>query len=168
MKLPAWLQKQLAFTLVEAGDVVRAYNSDGKDLSKKVARLQKSLQWLRKKFPNYMFGDEEVKWFVTTLGYRPQYILYGPRKGELVGSLLMDQRTVGYFDKEVDAVESVLENHGDMFECGYVYVIIEPFGSGLYPDESYGRERFFWWYAGKYVEIGRPFWAKRTVNWGIG
>jgi len=168
MKIPSWLQKQLTFVLTEAGDVVRAYNTDAKDLKDKVARLQKSLSWLLKKYPKYIFDDEGVKWFVTTIGYKPVYILYGPRKGECVGTLLMDQRTPGYFDTEADAIECVLGNHMDIFEYSYVYAIIEPFGSGLYPNESYKRERFFWWYAGKYMEIGRPHWAKQTVNWGMG
>ena len=168
MKLPAWLQKQLVFILEEAGDAVRAYNTHAKDLSIKMYRLQKSLSWLLKKYPKYMFDDDGVKWFVTTIGYKPVYILYGPRKGECIGMMLMDYRVPGYFDTEADAVECVLENHGDIFEYSYVYVIIEPFGSGLYPDGIRNRERFFWWYAGKYMEIGRPHWAKNVVNWSIG
>lgn len=108
-----------------------------------------------------------MKWFVTTKGYKPSYVLYGPRAGKFTGIFLSSRRCVGYFDTEEEAVQCVLENWHDIWECIYVYAVIEPQGPGLHPCDGIDRERFFWWNSG-YMEINRPHWAENVCNWGIG
>lgn len=108
-----------------------------------------------------------MRWFVTTKGYKPAYVLYGPRTGELLGTFLNDSRCVGYFDTENEAVQCVIENWNDIWEYSYSYAIVEPQGPGLYPHDGMGNERFFWWNDG-YMEINRPHWAESVCNWSIG
>lgn len=110
----------------------------------------------------------KVKWFVTTTGYKDIFVIAKKRFGEYAGKFLCNSRCIGYFDTEKEAVQCVLENWGDIFEFSYCYAIIESHGSGIYPHDSPERTRFFWWYAGKYIEINRPHWAQSTCNWGIG
>lgn len=113
--------------------------------------------------------DKAVKWFVISIGWKSIYYAAGKQKGEYVGNFLYDQRIPGYFDTEEEAVRCVMENWGDIVESGsFPYVVIEPMESGLYPEAGVGHERFFWWYAGKYMEINRPHWGIQTCNWGIG
>jgi len=110
----------------------------------------------------------DVKWFVTTEGYEHLFISTTKRFGEYAGKFLYDKRCVGYFDTEEKAVQCVLENWGDIHEYSYPYAVVEGLGSGLYPHDAIDNERFFWWYGGRYIEIGRPHWAESTCNFGIG
>ena len=111
-----------------------------------------------------------MKWFVTTKGYCHMYITGDKRRGEYAGKFLMNSRTPALFNSEEEAVMCVLENWGDIVECGsYPYVVIECFDGGVYPEAvNFNAERFFWWFGGRYIEINRPHWAKGVCNWAMG
>ena len=41
-------------------------------------------------------------------------------------------RTFGYYETETDAIEAVLGNYCDIFECYYTYMVVEHIEPGLY------------------------------------
>jgi hypothetical protein len=52
-------------------------------------------------------------------------------------------RTVGYYKNKKDAIDTILENCGDIWETIYTYAVVERIEPGLYPiaDERW----FFKW-----------------------
>lgn len=52
-------------------------------------------------------------------------------------------RTVGYYKNKKDAIDTVLENCGDLWEYNYTYAVVEYIGEGLY-NEAYERWFFKW------------------------
>ena len=76
-------------------------------------------------------------------------------------------RSVGWFPTLDRAEEVVMNNEGDIYECGYYnYCVIEKVSPGLYPDVS--REEWFEWKNGGYTLIPKPDWLKDSLNFGIG
>jgi hypothetical protein len=108
-----------------------------------------------------------MKYFVTTIGFYST--VYKASAGE------RHSRCVGYFDTFEDAEAVVLENHGDIYECGfYTYAAIEEMKVGLYPHDIRMK-----WYKAEWVEadansrykvelISTPEFAKHTLGWSIG
>ena len=110
------------------------------------------------------------KWFITSLGYGPIFLHHPRRFGEYVGDFMgVEFRCVGYFNTLEDALECVEKDWGDLNEVGgYQYLVLEKNEPHLYPSNHCKEDRFFWRFGGRWMEIGRPHWAKRTCNWGIG
>ena len=75
-------------------------------------------------------------------------------------------RVIGYFFRRYGAVDAVLENAGDMYECGhYPYAVIEGVCEGIHPHTT---EVWFMWDKDGYKEIPKPDKVKNICNWGIG
>lgn len=71
-------------------------------------------------------------YFITTF---TQYIIT-ERGFPDIGSA----RTVGYYTNKKDAIDTVLENCGDIFEFTYTYAVVEHIEPGIY---SPATERWF-------------------------
>jgi len=85
--------------------------------------------------------------------------------------ILKRSRTVGFFEKLKDAIETVLGNYGDIYENGhYNYCVIEKLSSGLYSHTS--EHYWFYWTGsietGSYKEIPNPPFAEHISNFAIG
>ena len=80
---------------------------------------------------------------------------------------IVRDRLVGWFPTLGRAEEVVVNNEGDIYECGYYnYCIIEEVLPGLYPHVS--REEWFEWKKEGYILIPKPEWLKDSINFGIG
>jgi len=110
------------------------------------------------------------KYFITTVGF------YSKRHPHHAGE--MHERCVGYYDTFEKAEEAVLNNAGDIYECGYYsYVVIEAIGPGIYATDF----NPIWYKAkwegpteesqlGKYKvkKVSTPGFAKNVCGWAIG
>lgn len=108
-----------------------------------------------------------MKYFITTVGfYSDKY------------TCAQHDRCVGYFDTFEEAEKAVLENRGDIYECGfYMYAVIEAIKPGLYNTDFNPS-----WYRADWIEssaeypLGRysvvktdpPEFAECTCGWVMG
>ena len=65
-------------------------------------------------------------------------------------------RTFGYYERSDEAIEAVLGNYCDIFECCYTYMVVEEIEPGLYNPASY-RWFFKWNDESKKYEFIKPF-----------
>jgi hypothetical protein len=79
-----------------------------------------------------------------------------------------DSRVFGYYSDLEIAKERVVQNACDIFECVYMYMLIEEIGEGLYSD---CRNRWLYKFNLKtkeYKSIEEPECIKNTCNFSVG
>lgn len=94
-------------------------------------------------------------WFITTLQVDKE-------------GTILDSRCVGYKETMQEAQYVVKENICDIYENSFNWVILEPFGPGIYPHAS--SEIWYQWDIPnrKYLLSAKPKFFEHTVNFGIG
>jgi len=78
-------------------------------------------------------------------------------------------RCVGWFPNKEDATEVIVENHGDINECGYYpYALIESVKPGLYNCDR--EEIWFKWDDDKnqYIKCDKPDNFKNSICYSMG
>ncbi len=76
-----------------------------------------------------------------------------------------DKRCFGYYHDEVNALQAVFENLGDMHESCFNFLVVEKIHSGVHG--SCGGQIWFKWNKG-WKKIKRPAWSVGIRNWAIG
>lgn len=78
-------------------------------------------------------------------------------------------RCVGWFQTKKDAIEVIVENHGNINECGYYpYAVIEEVKPGLYNFDR--KEIWFAWDFDKqqYIKCDKPDKFMKTICYSMG
>jgi len=96
-----------------------------------------------------------ILWFITTLQVDKE-------------GTILDSRCVGYRETMQEAQHIVGNNMHDIYENSFNWVVLEPFGPGVYPHAS--SEIWYQWSVPDrgYMLNAKPKFFERIVNFGIG
>lgn len=76
------------------------------------------------------------------------------------------RRTFGYFDTLEKACKAVTENHCNMQECLYNYLVVEGIKEGIH--SLVEEEYWFCWEHNQWRVCEKPEFLKGTVNFALG
>lgn len=104
-------------------------------------------------------------WFLTAIHVDMSTLRRHP-KGEI--KVEKFTRTFGYKWGYPQAIEAVMENHGNMHECLYNYLVMERIGEGVHSLAK--DEVWFKWSVRKqaWKPCKKPNWSNGMVNWALG
>ena len=103
-------------------------------------------------------------WFLTAIAADEETMIRHP-KGEI--KIKHTTHTFGYHYGLKQALHALRENHGDMYECLYNYLVIEQIDDGI--QSLVNAYIWFKWKEGiGWTKCDRPVWARGITNWAIG
>lgn len=76
-------------------------------------------------------------------------------------------RCWGYYHKEKDAMEVVLNNYTDIHENYYNWTVIEKIPEGIFPIQK-EKSQWFKWDSDKYKHSDKPMFARNIMWWSLG
>ena len=102
-------------------------------------------------------------WFLTSVHVDLATLKRHP-KGEI--KVEKFTRTFGYKWGFESAMTAIRENHMDMHECLYNYLVMERIGEGIHAL----TEEFYWfrWSGRRWTPCETPEWARGITNWALG
>lgn len=77
-----------------------------------------------------------------------------------------DRRCFGFRSKQIDALNDIRKNTGNMHECLYDYLVMEHYQEGIQAISS--SETWFKWTGKRWIRISKPESYRGIVNWAIG